>query len=222
MGRFDIGNIFAQANRIGRIFDELPSKLSKTWSEAVVYGWYPAPHMPGQLSQRSLESQENIDIRMLSEFEDSYIQTKEFIICNAEQRIEILTEAFKLHEGRNYIACIPLLLSQADGIFSDLIGVSVFTRREELQNKIEKSIESKFDSSEIAKAYFSTFSVTTQFHEGSNSTSDEMKTAAPNRNGILHGDINHLDYGTHPNSCKSINFLASALWLKESYKQKNA
>ncbi len=199
--------------------DLLPLKLSETWEKAVKYGWYPSPTMPGKLRNATLGSQETIDARMLSKFQQSYDKTKSFIVSKANLRTHIIEVALKLHEEKNYIASIPLLLAQSDGVFEELIGESVFSRRQDKQRKIKAFIDKSFGGCAISYAFFDNFGETTQFHENSNKCAEEDKSIAPNRNGILHGDAKHLDYGTYSNSCKSINLITSVLWLVDAYRE---
>lgn len=221
MSKFDFASVFQHTNKLERTFEQLPIKLSSTWSQAVQLGWYPTPYMPGRLSSTSLSSQQAIDSRMLKAFEVNYIEAKRYVLSQAGNREHILSTAFQLHEQKNYIASIPLLLSQSDGVFENNLGVSAFSRRESNLKEIETKLNKIFDSNSIAKAYFGQFSSSSQFSQNSNCDNEIDKAKAPNRNGILHGDLNHLDYGSYTNSCKSICFLSSILWLTEKHREAN-
>ncbi|EDM65437.1 hypothetical protein PE36_09031 [Moritella sp. PE36] len=220
MSKYDLDSIFKSIDSFGKKLELLPTKLSDVWSQAVQLGWYPTPYMPGKLSSTSLSSQQTLDSRMLKAFEKRYVEEKQYVLAQAGNREHILSVALQLHEQENYIASIPLLLSQSDGVFENYLGLSAFARREDKLRKIETKLSDVFDSNSIAKAYFGQFSSPSQFSENSNCFEQIDKAKAPNRNGILHGDSKHLDYGSYINSCKSICFLSSVLWLAEQYREK--
>jgi hypothetical protein len=220
MSRYDIDSISKSIVNFGNALERLPTKLNNVWSQAVQLGWYPTPYMPAKLSSTSLSSQQTLDSRMLKAFEKSYVEAKQYFLVQAGDRKHILSVALQLHEQENYIAIIPLLLSQSDGIFENHLGLSAFARREDSLKKVETKLSEVFDNDSIAKAYFGQFSLSAQFSENSGCSEEIDKAKAPNRNGILHGNSKHLDYGTYINSCKSICFTSSVLWIAEQYREK--
>ena len=217
MSRNEIDGFLKSWDRLEKTLHQLPDKLNSVWAKAIQLGWYPAPYMPGTLSSTSLASQEKIDTRMLKAFEARYADAKQYVLDQAGERKHILSVAIQLHEQKNYIASIPLLLSQSDGIFESYLAISVFTRRKDKIKQMEDKLGDKFRDDSVAKAYFAHFSSRSQFSENSSYSENDNKIKAPNRNGILHGDRKHLDYGSYINSCKSICFLSSVLWLAEQY-----
>ena len=176
--------------------------------------------MPAKLSQKSLSSQQAVDTRMLKAFEQNYDEIKQYVVVESKRREHILSVAIELHEQQNYIACIPLFLAQADGIFEEYLGLSAFTRHDGKLKRIASDLNSTFSNDSVAKAYFGQFKASSQFSGNSGNADNSDKAKGPNRNGILHGDSRHLDYGSYINSCKSICFLSSVMWLAEKYREK--
>lgn len=195
---------------------ELPNVLEDAWTKAAQMGWYPTSYMPGRVSKRSLSSQKNLDQRMINKFEKNFSEAKQYLLSQAGDRAHILEAALTFHEQRNFIASIPLFLSQADGVFQERLHSGVFQYK---PSKTKTKLEKAFSNQPIAKAYFSLFTLKTQFSKSSSASDTEDKAKAPNRHAILHGDSRHLDYGTYVNSCKSICFLSSVLWLAELYRE---
>ncbi len=52
-------------------------------------------------------------------------------------------------------------------------------------------------------------------------STDNDKKHGPNRSGILHGDQNHLDYGTKINAYKAFSFLAFIVFSAKDLLPKN-
>ena len=219
MSQFDDDNMSDLINTFEKNFARLPAKLNEAWSHAVQFGWYPTPYMPAKPPKISLQSQHAIDTKMSQKFEEKYLEAKEFILSHAKNREHILSVALSLHEQANYIASIPLLLAQSDGVFEEYLGLSAFTRKESKLKNIEIKVNNAFTNEPIAKAYFVQFAKPSQYSEHSRCAGEIEKAQAPNRNGILHGDPKHLDYGTYINSCKAICFLSSVMWLSEHYRE---
>lgn len=217
MSRCDIDTVFECLEEFESRLESLSSSLAPIWSKAVQAGWYPTSCMPDNLPCSDLLSDDAINECMLQAFEQGYPQTKQYILDNCAQRQEILSVAFALHEQENYIASIPLLLAQADGLFEEYLGHRVFTRGCEKLLTLSAKPKRIFGTSQVAKAYFAQLINVTHSYQTlpDEQVSDEIK--APTRNAILHGDAQHLDYGSYSNSCKSINFLSSVMWLSEQY-----
>ncbi len=216
MSKYTVGNVFKFQEQIRKQLECLPYNIDHKWSQAVQLGWYPTSYMPFNLSQKLLSTPGALDHRMLDAFETRYTKAKEYLLSHGRDRIHIIEVAIQLHENRNYIASIPLFLSQTDGIFEDLLGNSAFTRRAGYLNNVSRNLDAIFEADSIRRAIFGQWCKESPYSANSNSSSGEDKAKAPNRNGILHGDYRHLDYGTYINSCKSICLLSSVIWLMTS------
>jgi hypothetical protein len=80
-----------------------------------------------------------------------------------------------------------------------------FTRQKRRQPKLNKRIA---DSDTATGMFLKLINLETQFSKEMENSSPAAKALAPNRHGILHGSIEHLDYGTEINSFKTFSLLA--------------
>ncbi len=160
----------------------------------------------GNMKKAFDESQEKLDSYMIEEINYNYSKIKESLLQNHEKRKHILSVAFDLHEQNNWIACIPLFLSQTEGIFSENVGSLLFSEHEQRKEKLQERFKDK--AGEYMPYLYTPFESKTQFSAGISSASENKKKNGPNRNGILHGSRKHLDYGTKINSYKCISLLS--------------
>ena len=185
----------------------LPSELRIFSEESAKIGWFATSDtFLGEMKKSFDVSQENLDAYMIEEISFNYQSIKSTLLDSHPKRKEILECAFKLHEEENWIACIPLFLTQAEGIFCEHTDAYLFSGKERRKD----CLQSKFK--EHAEAYmpylYAPFEAKTQFASNNNSCSPKQKRNGPNRNGILHGDNRHLDYGSKLNSYKCISLLS--------------
>lgn len=146
----------------------------------------------------------------------------------------ILEEAFKLFEEERYIACIPLFLSQIDGISQDAKTAGFFNGKNQLSKKISPCKKrftysvgdqvSEGESKDILNSFYSKF-----LAENSENLHISQKTkfiASPkdidcfNRHGIMHGHIDYLEYGTRLNALKVITALLFVINIDYELKTK--
>lgn len=154
------------------------------------------------------EKASDIDSLMSMHLIDCWEEMTEKIIELCPNREHILKAAFKLHIEENYIASIPLFISQADGIFCEEIKTFLFAG-----DKPKDVLEMMLETGDLQRGFFEDillepYKIKTQFSEGVRKFSGNDKKKAPNRSGILHGHRKHLDYGTELNSLKSLSLLA--------------
>ena len=189
-----------------KFFLEWKKDQMRIWGEKIVeinkqlcdLGWYIPNHF-------------DITNETINEFytntpEQKSLYVKEFINKNIDtifekiysdnpKRKEILEQAFEAHKNQKYALSVPVLLSQADGIFYERIGANFFrsNSKNALKKKMEKLpmyVQHFFDKSSINQ-----------------STPDGSQVNFLNRHSVLHGAdtlYHNLDY-----SLKSISFLSS-------------
>lgn len=163
--------------------------------------WYTFYHSAG-------ENQGTLDDFMANHLNDDWDNIRANIIQLCPNRTHILDNAFKLHKTGNYIASIPLFLSQADGICCESLKSFLFTGNDTEQN-IKKLIESgEIETTMLTEIFLEPFSLKNHHNSGISKSSEKAKNKAPNRNGILHGHRKHLDYGTELNSLKCFSLLS--------------
>lgn len=184
-------------------------------SEMVKIGWYPNW---ATFSFRPDEDENKThDEFMIERIDENFDEIAEKILNFCSNRKNILQNAFHLYKEKNYIACIPLFLIQADGICDEEYGY-FFTEKERGKGKASNVISEKHDKDkydffsdtvlEIFKMHKAQKVQELQLTSKINKNTIDDKKKGPNRSGILHGDQNHLDYGTKINAYKAFSFLA--------------
>lgn len=181
-------------------------------------GWYPNSLL--FFYHPSNEEINNLDSLMTSFFDESWDELTKEIINLCQNRKHILETAFKLHKEENYIASIPLFISQSDGICGEEFG-SFFTKNSN-KPKASEQIIKDFDEGILDKGFFGEILLEPLKLKSSPITQhSSKKSKGPSRHGILHGDKKHLNYGTKVNSYKALSFLAFiAFTTKEELKKK--
>ncbi|EMN6090160.1 hypothetical protein [Vibrio cholerae] len=192
-----------------------PTRIEALWVTAVESGWYPTQHTPVLLYENLFHDLDVLDSLMVERLNNAYESIVADLLKNLESRRHIVSAALTLHEDENYVASIPLFLSQVDGIFDTTFGSSFFSRRDGEKSKIYRMVEQK--SGAFFKVFLRQSIVKNQFSANSKSHQIDDKVRGPNRNGILHGVETHLDYGTYVNSCKCLTLLSYVTWVCAYY-----
>lgn len=200
------------------------AELAKKWQElekqnVVVMaenGWFPNWYTFLYVPEEDIS---DIDILMTMHLEDCWEDVTKDIIKLCPNRAHILEAAIKLHDEKNYIASVPLFISQADGIFCEEIKTFLFAG-----DKPKDVLEGMLETGDLQNGFFEDillgpYMVKTQFSEGIRKSSGNDKKKAPNRSGILHGHRKHLDYASELNSLKSFSLLAFVVFsVKDMFK----
>ena len=169
------------------------------------------------------QDNDSLDDFMISHLDDNWEEIEKKIIDFCPNRSHILKVAFDLHKIGNYIACIPLIMSQSDGICNEEFSY-FFSKNNNTGKKASDEIIEKADSGEIVTNLFTElllepFKVDLHISKASTKAS-RHKTKGPNRHGIIHGSRKHLDYGTKINSYKALSFLAFIVYTtKDEFKK---
>jgi len=193
-------------------------KTSERWNEAAKWGWYPCENININLSTKTLSSSHALAEVMIKRVEKALNDTQENVAKRFMHRKHVLDEAFRLHKEEAFIACIPLFLSQAEGMFQEGFGKSIYSRRNDKKKAISSIIEK--DIGDAFNIFFDKLQVENQFSARSSQNETEDRSKGPNRNGILHGESEHLDYGSHVNSCKTITLMLYISWMVEIYRER--
>ncbi|MBN1602285.1 MAG: hypothetical protein JW915_11790 [Chitinispirillaceae bacterium] len=190
-------------------------RLSKRWKDAVTYGWYPCECLPINLNAKVLNSSETLSETMIMRIDKKINLIESSLSDHFPHRKKIITEAFLLHREKRYIASVPLFLIQTEGIFSERFTKSFYSRRPDRAVKINEVL--KENLGDAFNSFFSQTLIENEFGSASKRDKLEHKIRGPNRNGIMHGEQNHLDYGTRINSYKSISLFAYVGWMASTY-----
>ncbi|WP_394650904.1 hypothetical protein [uncultured Acinetobacter sp.] len=194
-------------------FLTLPEKRKQMIVNMSKVGWFPF-----ELTFQSIpHDNQTIDDYMCKIIQNSFKEIKEKIISKYPNRKHILEVAFDLIQDENDIAAIPLILSQIDGISHDNQGIYYFTG---FDSKFPKMLKEKAQSwdefqynlfKEIIDKAHKNF-ISDRF-EDIKSGINEINIL--NRNGILHGDKDFLDYSKKPNVYKVLSLLLYVDWMSE-------
>lgn len=146
------------------------------------------------------------------------------VISLSPDRESLLTEAKMAFENKLYGAAIHMYFSQADGIFYDKFGKSLFRKSGEVakftfgghltdfiaRDSWESLVKQFKDGSIFRRMYNEVykegFSVTnTDLMKKTDEIPNEQEIVIPNRHGVLHGI--HKNYGTKLNALKCLSLL---------------
>ncbi|WP_127559271.1 hypothetical protein [Saccharospirillum alexandrii] len=185
----------------------VPQNIRDFSEKSAAIGWFiTSESYMANMKKAFDEGQEKLDSYMIAEIDHNYSKIKESLLQKHENRKHILSVAFDLYEQQNWISCIPLFLSQTEGIFSENVGSLLFSEHDLRKQKLQERFKDK--AGEYMPYLYTPFESKTQFSAGISSASDNKKKNGPNRNGILHGSRKHLDYGTKINGYKCISLLS--------------
>jgi hypothetical protein len=189
-----------------RYLENWPQFHKDDWIEIASYGWFINWSTPVTIEKALSMGRDVLDSFMTKHLTDHWNEITQKIIDLYPERKHILLESFKLHKDGNYIACIPLFMSQIDGICAQNLGSFLFSEHQRRQEEIQQLVNQS--DNDLLNAFLEVLNSKTQFGASISSSSQAKKTIAPNRNGVLHGSRKHLDYGTKINSLKAFSLLA--------------
>ncbi|MEO9653723.1 hypothetical protein [Marinomonas sp.] len=172
-------------------------------------GWYPNWYTFFYSPEHEPESLDELMINHLNENWDE-ISSKIIELC--PNRNHILENAFALHKSGNYIASIPLLISQADGICCETLKSFLFTGNQTEEKILELIENDEISENILTNIFLEPFKLKNHHNVGISKHSKTAKDKAPNRNGIIHGHRRHLDYGTETNSLKCFSLLSFVVY----------
>ncbi len=193
------------AEKIGKAFKELPEKTQSSLINLAKRGWYldfhTTPFETYSLSQK-IENGELDEVDKI--LVDHYQERKEDIVSELIQKYPsrkiIIEAAIKAHKRKEYELSIPVLLSQADGIYHDIVGINIFSGIG--RELLKKSTENKELSYSISLMYLLTIDEVPLFKSEKNRPENFIGL---NRHLVLHGV--DVSYASEMNSCKSLSFI---------------
>lgn len=203
-------NVFLENNpdfldNLKKFLDNWPSAFKEDWVKVARYGWYLNWETPIDIVSVVNNGQEALDAYMLSHLRDDWNGLTSRIVELCPERFTVFKAAFKLHEENNYIASIPLFLAQSDGICAQYLGAFLFAEHDKRIEKVKEI--SEINSDIFLASLLDILTVKTQIGASIDKSSLDKKSLGPNRNGILHGSLKHIDYGNEINSYKSFSLL---------------
>jgi hypothetical protein len=186
----------------------LPARTIRFQRSLAERGWYVLPKMPfaevfGLEDQFAKSRPEVVDGRMSQMVESCMAQVETQVTTDFPNRAAIFKEAFQAHHDGKYASAITLLLTQADGICSELLGVVFFSVERGTSDPRTRRIVEALQL-EMLEAMMLEPLVT----RGGVSASDNELILYPDslhRHPILHGK--DTAYATKMNSLKAISLV---------------
>jgi hypothetical protein len=218
---------------------EKVSKLAKTWPAEKIedmkflanhgfsQGWYLNEVLIFGL-HRSITEHDDFNDAVIELIDESWDFYWKHLIKYKPARKELFLEIKQCHESELFGAAIHLCFSQADGLFYDKFGVSLYSRGFNVaktkfgseindfisRDSIDVLSEHYKDGSLLRRMFNEVYSEVLSKTGGDlvkqtgNIAEEELKL--PNRHGVLHGI--HTNYASKLNSYKAIAFLVFILF----------
>ena len=167
-------------------------------------GWYPYKAMSSMgldtLAEGIVEDPASVDEVLCEYYREHTSQIQAELVDAFPSRGHILGAAFHAHRWQEYELSVPVLLTQADGIWLDRCSRSLFS------GGVEKAVQEMLSgaSSDVTATLISGL-----LHSTWPLALSESKRptgfADVNRHQVLHGESNY--YGTETNSLKAVAFI---------------
>jgi hypothetical protein len=200
-----VGPVLSQ---VAGTIQKIPTRTINLQRNLAERGWYIMPEMPipdlFALEDAFAASRGDIVDNAVGQMvESSLSEVESQLVSEFPSRASIFKEAFEAHRDSRYASAITLLLTQADGICSELFGVVFFsTERGTDDPRTRKVVES------LQLEVFEEIMLEPVMTRGGVSARDAELTQYPDslhRHQILHGkDVN---YASKINSLKAISLV---------------
>jgi hypothetical protein len=133
------------------------------------------------------------------------------LISAFPNRGTILRKAFKAHRNEDYELSIPVMLSQADGMGTEIFGASIYSQLEDNVKRLRKFLETRIRHKSCASYCYL---VATLLPINASEKKRGRYTNPMNRHLVLHGES--TDYATRVNACKTVSWLQYIAGFKDS------
>lgn len=199
-------NLFIRLNELVENA-ELWHEESKIKVESMVeVGWFPNPLTFTVSGIKDIDI--DIDDMMISHLDRDLDMIERDMLKMCPSREHILQEIFELHRQKRFIASIPLIFAQADGICGEEFGFffkdAGKAGRKILRKKKSGEIKTDFMTELMLIPFTKDKKEKLNIRVGSETAS---KAKGANRHAVLHGNKDFLDYGTELNGYKALSFL---------------
>ncbi len=207
----DIQAVIESQNKQSKFREKSSPKIKGSIKFIMDKGWYPdiENFSIGTLiavkEKTSTLSQLELDTAFMEYYESNMDDIENSVCKRHPVRAHLIKEAFRLHKEKNYIASVPLFLTQIDGCAYDIGQKSFFTRKNK-KPSIAKEISSLPNIGEYVLSILLPIDSFQVIHYNT----DERKNIQNNshylnRHTILHGESTEYDIAV--NSYKSISLL---------------
>ena len=204
-----------QFQRVFERMENMTPDLAKGLRIMAKHGWFLDDGMPihyiMEVAYADDEDVKRIDELFIEHFRSRMWSIEAQVSGAYRNRRPLLQAAFGAHRNGLYELSVPLLLAQADGVFTEGLGGSPFTRkrRESARTTLATAAQSTWTREVLLSALWAQAAVWLSESERGNSFSNL------NRHQVLHGEV--VDYGTEVNSLKAASLLNYFAMLVETF-----
>ena len=191
--------------------EEWPMRQHEAVVKVARYGWYIDPEMPVCASTELARALDAGEVKEVTQYASQHVRDH---LDRIEARLSehyphrrlVLVDAFDAHRKGKFTLSIPVLLSQADGIWNERFSTSLFRGPQ----RTDTSRNQRGGNQDLV--FWDGFNI---FEESIPMWMSEKERgpsfAQLNRHLVLHGES--LDYGTEENSLRAISFVSWLCWI---------
>ena len=125
-------NLRRVSDQISQSINAIQDHLSKSQLILARNGWFPDPEMPIsisiQLARDVCEYSADVDATVGTWMRDRLDKIEEELLNSHPHRAELISQAFWAHRSGKFGLSVPVVLSQADGIWHDRFSRAVFVK----------------------------------------------------------------------------------------------
>jgi len=234
-----IENIQKEIQKSCLVFQEaakkIPEDLKKIQKYLAEKSWYISLDLPIDLPRKIADlivegKDDEIEKAMQNYARLRVARVKEKVIKLYPQRKRILEDAFLAHQKKLYSLSIPIFLIQAEGISKEILGVSLYAKKNNIpntKNKLAEQINKMKVGSIIIKPesytnvlfeYFrfpTGININTKKQKNIKKKKDNCSVEYLNRHSVLHGE--NLNYAIEANSLRAIFIFDFLICIQESF-----
>jgi len=185
----------------------VPAEMAQLSVQLAKRGWYVWLDMPFTFLyslNRAVGQQQFhiVDQAVMGYFKKEGRRIESIILKSFPNRAAILSAAFRAHRKRDFALSVPVFLSQADGICSELLGVGFYSRKKGIPRTA--SAADRFTEPNLMLSILEPLRVAGALNafEGERNQHPDVL----NRHEVLHGKS--VDYATPVNSFRAFSLLA--------------
>ena len=204
-----------QFQRVLEGIEKMTPALAEGLKVMAKHGWFLDNEMPidyiMEVAYADDEDVKRIDELFIEHFRSRMWSIEAQVSRAHRNRRPLLQAAFGAHRNGLYELSVPLLLAQADGVFSEGLGGSPFMSkpRTSARTTLATAAQSTWTREVLLSALWAQAAVWMSENERGNSFSNL------NRHQVLHGEV--VDYGTEANSLKAASLLNYFAMLVETF-----
>lgn len=203
-------------NQLAEAFEHLPPRQRRALEVLGKDGWYLDPGLDFKrlfeiADLFEAESHDDARVILCEHFDQRAEAIGVEVAARFPARSRAVMAAIAAHRRGEYVLSIPVLLAQADGVCTELIGVQLYSRRDG-KPQIAAHLRLK-DRTPIMASLLHPLSLTMPVSAGQKERLEAQYGDLLNRHSVLHGES--TDYDTRINSCRALSLLVYVSWVLE-------